>query len=75
MHYVSSNRIIWERIKGDALAKRLNILIEMAKRTLKAITQHAVRTTDDPALTRKHRTNDRILNMQKQHVILLWLHS
>ena len=50
-----------KKITAEKLAKRLKIPIEMAKRTLRATTQLAVRTTDEASLTRKYRTNDRML--------------
>ena len=53
------------RIKPEQLAKRLNIPIEVAKKTLRATTQLATRTTDEPSLTRKYRTNDRMLRYHR----------
>ena len=49
------------RVSPEELAKRLNIPLEMAKRTIRATTQLAVRTVDEASLTRKFRTNDRML--------------
>lgn len=49
------------KITPAILAERLNIPIEMAKRTLKTTTQYAIRSSDNPSLTRKYRTNDRML--------------
>ena len=49
------------RITTKVLSKRLNIPIEMAKRTLKATTQLCIRTSDEPTLTKKYKTNDRML--------------
>ena len=50
-----------KRITAEEIAKKLNIPYEMAKRTLQATTQLGVRTTEEPSLTRKYRTNDRML--------------
>ena len=49
------------RVKAQELAKRLNIPFDMAKKTIQATSQLAVRTVDEPSLTRKFRTNDRML--------------
>ena len=38
-----------------------NIPLEMAKRTLRITTQNSRRTTTEPTLNRKYRTNDRML--------------
>ena len=54
-----------KRLTAKVVAKRLNIPIEMAKRTLKATTQEAVRAYEDPTLTRKYQTNDRLLRYSK----------
>ena len=48
-------------LKAETLAKRFNIPIEMAKKTLLVTTQLSTRVSDEPSLIRKHRTNDRIL--------------
>ena len=57
--YISSgNRK--KKITAKQLAKRLNIPIELAKRTLQATRQHATRIYDDPTLTRKYQTNNRM---------------
>ena len=48
-------------ITAEVLSKRLNIPIEMAKRSLKDTPQLGIRTSDEPILTRKYRTNDRML--------------
>ena len=49
------------KISPLQLANTLNIPLEMAKRTLKVTSQLALRSSDNPSLTRKYRTNDRIL--------------
>ena len=49
------------RVTAQDLVKRLKIPIEMAKRMLRATTQLAVRTVEEPSLTRKYQTNDRML--------------
>ena len=56
-----------KRIDAETLSKRLNIPIEMAKKTLRATTQYATRSTNEPALTRKYRTNDRILRYARMY--------
>ena len=50
-----------KRITAEEIARKLNIPYEMAKRTLQATTQLGVRTTEEPSLTRKYSTNDRML--------------
>ena len=50
-----------KRLNAKIIARRLNIPYEMAKRTLRSTTQLGVRVYDDPTLTRKYRTNDRLL--------------
>ena len=55
----SSNRR--SKVTPTQLSERLNIPLEMAKRTLKTTTQLAMRSSDNPSLTRKYRTNDRML--------------
>ena len=54
-----------KKITAKLLARRLNIPIEMAKRTLLATTQNATRIYDDPTLTRKYQTNDRMLQYSR----------
>ena len=49
------------KVTAQDLVARLKIPIEMAKKTLRATTQLAVRTVDEPSLTRKYQTNDRML--------------
>jgi len=49
------------KLKPVELAETLNIPLEMARRTLKATTQLALRSSENPSLTRKYRTNDRML--------------
>ena len=49
------------KVTAEELVSRLKIPIEMAKKTLRATTQLGVRTVDEPSLTRKYRTNDRML--------------
>ena len=49
------------RVDAATLAQRLNIPLEMAKKTIQSTTQLAVRTTVEPSLTRKFSTNDRML--------------
>ena len=49
------------KVTADDLLSRLEIPIEMAKKTLKATIQLGVRTVDKLSLTRKCRTNDRML--------------
>ena len=53
------------RVNAADLARRLNIPVEMARRTLKATTQLTVRTVDEASLTRKFRTNDRMLRYKR----------
>ena len=53
------------RVSAADLARRLNIPVEMAKRTLKATSQLAVRTVGEASLTRKFRTNDRMLRYRR----------
>ena len=48
-------------ITAEELALRMNIPIGIAKNTLKVTTQLGSRTTNEPSLTRKYRTNDRML--------------
>ena len=50
---------------AEQLAKRLNIPYEMAKKTLKYTMQIATRSSDEPTLTRKYRTNDRMLRYHR----------
>ena len=47
------------------LSKRLNIPLEMARRTLMITTQRGRRTTTEPTLNRKYCTNDRILRYNR----------
>lgn len=54
-------------ISADTLAQRLNIPIELAKRTLRVTTQLATRSTEHPSLNRQFHLNDRML----QYVHLL----
>ena len=49
------------KLTPTILANRLNIPIEMARRTLSTTTQNALRSTDNPSLSRKYRTNDKML--------------
>ena len=49
------------RVDASKLSQRLNIPYEMAKKTIQATTQLAVRTVQEPSLTRKYSTNDRML--------------
>ena len=53
------------RITPEQLAKQLNIPYEMAKKALLATTQQGVRFSSEPTLTRKYRTNDRMLRYQR----------
>ena len=49
------------RVDASKLSQRLNIPYEMAKKTIQATTQLAVRTVSEPSLTRKFNTNDRMI--------------
>ena len=49
------------RVNAATLSKRLQIPLEMAKRTLQSTTQMAVRTVNEPSLNRKFSTNDRMI--------------
>ena len=49
------------RVDASKLSQQLNIPYEMAKKTIQATTQLAVRTVAEPSLTRKLSTNDRML--------------
>ena len=49
------------RTNAVTLAKRLQIPLEMAKKTLQSTTQLAVRTVNEPTLNRKFSTNDRMI--------------
>ena len=49
------------RVDATKLSRRLNIPYEMAKKTIQATTQLAVRTVAEPSLTRKFSTNDRMI--------------
>ena len=73
-HFISTVRFLREvcigglksvhrkgRVTAQDLATRLKIPIEMAKKTIRATTQLAVRTVEEPSLTRKYQTNDRML--------------
>ena len=55
------------KVTAQQLATRLNIPIEMAKKTLRVTTQLATRTSNEPSLTRKYRTNDRMLRYLRLH--------
>lgn len=46
---------------AEQLVKRLNIPLEMAKKTLLFTTQQAVINSDETTLTRKYCANDRML--------------
>lgn len=48
-------------LSAEVLAKRLNIPLEIAKRTLKSTTQLGVRSVDVPTLNRRFHMNDRRL--------------
>ena len=48
-------------LNAEILAKRFKISIEMAKKTLLVTIQISTRVSDEPSLTRKYRTNDRML--------------
>ena len=47
------------------LVRCLNISLEIVKKTIRATTQLAVRAVDEPSLSRKFRTNDRMLRYIK----------
>ena len=47
-------------INAEKLAKHFNIPLEITKTTLLATTQLATSISDEPSLTRKYRTNDRM---------------
>ena len=49
------------RVTAKDLVERLKIPIKMAKKMLRATLQLAVRTVEEPSLTRKFQRNDRIL--------------
>ena len=59
IYIVFSN--IGKKMTANELPHRLNIPIEMAKKTLKVNTELAARATNEPTLVRKYRTNDRKL--------------
>ena len=48
-------------VDAKTLSKRWRIPLEMARRTIEATTQLAVRSVDVPSLSRRFRTNDRML--------------
>ena len=60
---MSSVHLIHQKGRTNAatLAKRLQIPLEMAKKTLQSTTQMAVRTVNEPTLNRKFSTNDRMI--------------
>ena len=49
------------RTNAATLAERLQIPLEMAKKTLQSTTQMTVRTVNEPMLNRKFSTNDRMI--------------
>ena len=53
------------RVTAASLAQKLQIPIEMAKKTIQATTQLAVRTVNEPSLTRKFSSNDRMLRYSR----------
>lgn len=53
------------QVKIHELAERLNISLEMAKKTIQSTTQLGVRTVTEPTLTRKYQTNDRMLRYSR----------
>ena len=52
-------------IDPKTLAKRMRIPLEMAKRTLRVTTQLAMRTSENPSLTRKYSSNDKMLRYNR----------
>ena len=48
-------------LSAECVSERLNIPLEMTKLTLKVTTQLSLRSSPEPSLNRKYRTNDRIL--------------
>ena len=53
------------KINPHMLSKRLQIPLEMAKQTLRITTQLGRRTSSEPTLNRKYRTNDRMLRYNR----------
>lgn len=53
------------RVSAETLAKRWNIGLSKAQRTLEATTQSGVRTVLHPTLSRRFRTNDRQLRYRR----------
>ena len=53
------------RVTAEQLAQRLQIPLEMAKKTIQATTQLAVRSVSEPSLTRKFKSNDRMLRYKR----------
>ena len=49
------------RVDAQTLSRRLNIPLEMAKKTIQSTTQLAVRMVNEPSLMRKFSTNDGML--------------
>ena len=54
-------------ITAEKLATRFDIQIEMAKKTLLATTQLETRISEEPILTRKYRTSNRIIRYARMH--------
>ncbi len=63
IHALESSRK--QGIKYKDLAALFNISLETAKRTVQATTQHAVRSSEYPSLSRRYRTNDKMLRYDR----------
>ena len=53
------------RVDPKLLAKRWNIGLDSARLTLEKTTQQVIRTVSDPSLSRRFRTNDRMLRYRR----------
>jgi len=53
------------KVDERLMAKKLNIPLEMARKTILVTTQHAIRSGSNPSLTRKYKTNDKMLRYKR----------
>ena len=55
-------------IDAKVLARRWGTLVEKAAKTMNVITQRDIRTTMDPTLSRRFRTNNRQLRYRRLYL-------
>ena len=71
IHCVNGISLTKRGIKIDErlMAKKLNIPLEMARKTILVTTQHAIRSGSNPSLTRKYKSNDKMLRYKRLNTV------